>query len=68
MHRVPYEIVIIEAERLTVAMALSPTLELARRCWREYISWLNLCGWSDRDFDKEMLRRIDIDWNIQYVH
>jgi len=62
MPRVPYEIVAIEAERLIIRMALSPTIRGSIHFWRRYIEYIEACGWTDREFDRETLKRIDAAW------
>ena len=62
MARVPYEIVSVEADRIIVRMATAPTWELAIYYWKVYLEYIEICGWSDREFDNETLKRIDAAW------
>lgn len=62
MVRLPYEVVALEANRMIVRMALAPTLRLSIHYWQRYIQFITACGWTDREFDKETLRRIDANW------
>lgn len=64
MARLPYEVVALEADRIIVRMALAPTLQLSLKYWRRYIDFITACGWTDRELDKETLRRIDRNWNV----
>jgi hypothetical protein len=62
MVRIPYDTIAIEADRLIVRMAISPTPRQARYYWELYIGFITACGWTDREFDKETLRRVDAAW------
>lgn len=62
MPRVAYEIVAVEAERLIIRMALAPTIRQAIHYWRRYVEYIEACGWTDREFDLETLKRIDAAW------
>lgn len=61
MARIPYEIVAIEANRIIVRMALAPSWE-AYNYWEQYIVFIEVCGWTDFEFDQETLKRIDMSW------
>jgi hypothetical protein len=62
MSRIPYEVVVIEADRLIVRMAIAPTPRQAGHFWNLYIGFITACGWTDREFDLETLRRVDAAW------
>jgi hypothetical protein len=62
MSRIPYELVVIEADRLIVRMAIAPTLRQASHFWNLYIGYIAACGWTDQEFDSETLRRVDAAW------
>ncbi len=62
MARIPYEMVAIEADRLIVRMAIAPNPGQASHFWDLYIGFITACGWTDREFDLETLRRIDAAW------
>jgi hypothetical protein len=62
MARISYEIVAFEADRLIVRMALAPSLQLMDFYWGAYLNLLHSSGWTDQEFDKETLRRIDEYW------
>jgi len=57
--RLPYEVIVMQADRLIIKMVLSsnPTYY-----WDQYILLLEACGWTDLEFDMETLRRIDRNW------
>lgn len=64
MARVAYEIVAVEAERLIIRMALAPSMGQSIYYWRRYIEYIEACGWTDREFDLETLKRIDRTWGL----
>lgn len=37
------------------------------KLYDEYIQYLNACGWSLEDFDQEMSKRVDADWDNSVV-
>jgi hypothetical protein len=59
--RIPYELVAIQADALIIRM----TLSLDSRWWQQYIFFLDACGWTDKEYDQETLRRIDAAWDFQ---
>lgn len=58
MTRVPYEIVAIEANKIIVKMAASSSWDY----WEQYIAYIEVCGWTDWEYDLETLKRIDAAW------
>lgn len=60
MNRVPYEIVAEKINWIIIKMATS--IDQSDYYWEQYIIYIEACGWSDLDFDKETLRRIDLNW------
>lgn len=65
MSNIPYDIVLPEVERIIIRMALATSWDQSHYYWMFYINYINACGWTDAEFTKETLRRIDIDW-LQY--
>jgi len=63
MPRIPYEIVSIEAEKILFKMVLAPSYD-AFEYYDRYIVFINACGWTDREFDTETLRRVDAGWEL----
>jgi hypothetical protein len=61
MARIPYDIVVIEANRIIIRMALAPAWETCDY-WDLYVAYIEVCGWTDQEFDRETLRRIDAAW------
>lgn len=57
--KLPYEAFVIRANRLIVKMVLSND---PIHYWDQYTLLLEACGWTDREFDRETLRRIDAAW------
>jgi len=62
MPRIPYEIVAIQADRIIFQMVVAPTMRQAIYYWDLYIDFITACGWTDREFDTETLRRVDAAW------
>jgi hypothetical protein len=62
MPRVPYEYVALEVNRYLIKAVVSKTSESRWYWWDQYLCYLDACGWTDRDFDNETLRRIEIEW------
>lgn len=62
MSRIPYEIVAVEANRLIIRMAIAPTWQRANYYWNLYLEYITACGWTDQEYDRETLRRIDAAW------
>ena len=62
MPRIPYEIVAIQADRIIFQMVVAPTMRQTIYYWDLYIDFITACGWTDREFDTETLRRVDAAW------
>lgn len=62
MARIPYEIMAPEANNIIVRMASSSNPITRFQFWNQYISYIENCGWSDQEFDRETLKRIDRNW------
>lgn len=60
--RIPYDVVVIEADRLILRAVVSKTLDRAVDYWNQYLSYIESCGWTNREFDNETLRRVDAGW------
>lgn len=64
MPRVPYEVVAQEAERIIVRMVLAPSWEQAYYYWDLYTTFIESCGWTNQEFDRETIKRIDRAWEL----
>lgn len=62
MIRIPYEVVAIEANSLIVKMSITSSLEKIQYYWNLYVAYIESCGWTDQEYDKETLKRINQDW------
>lgn len=62
--RVPFEIIVEEADRLILKMASAKNMEDRVYYWDAYLSYLELCGWSNQQLDRELLNRIDAAWDF----
>jgi hypothetical protein len=61
MEKVAYDIVVIEAMRL-LDKAVSASIEYQASYFQQYSNYLSSMGWTDAEFDAEMLKRIDQNW------
>lgn len=62
MLKMTYHQVAIEANKLVIRLALSKTPLAYIYNWTLYIEYLRSCGWNHLDFDREMLKDIDANW------
>jgi len=62
MNRIPFEIVFIEADRLICLMAES-SMEMASYYLDQYNLYIESCGWTNQEFDNELLKLIDNSWD-----
>lgn len=62
MARVPYEIVAIEANKIIMKMAASSSWDQAFEYWDQYIAFIESCGWTDKELDLELIKRVDGAW------
>ena len=65
MPRLPYEVVAVEADRLIIRMVVAPSVEEVYYYWDLYVSYIEACGWTDQEFDKETIKRIDAAWILR---
>ena len=59
--RLDFNFVSLEANRIFMLMILN--MDQRFEYWDKYQRLLLLCGWSDSEFDKETLRRVDLSWD-----
>jgi len=57
--KLPYDSIAMVADSLVMLAVVSPE---PRTYMDEYHDFLMSCGWTDRDFDQETLRRVDAAW------
>lgn len=50
--------------KIMVATHLNGELHASWQAREKYLEVLRLAGWTEEQFDREMLRRIDAGWNI----
>jgi hypothetical protein len=65
MPRLAYELIVIEADKLLLKMVCAPPWE-AHEYFERYLVFITACGWTDREFDNETLRRVDAAWDLIY--
>jgi hypothetical protein len=56
--KISFEHLYIEANNLLLKMVNSPYDQYSKY-WEAYLFLLDGCGWSDKEFDIELLRRVD---------
>ena len=61
-----YEVVEDYANKLADLAAMSSNPEGRVFYWDLYIYYLNCCGWTEEDFDAEVLKRISDTWEVKF--
>ncbi len=61
--KLPFEAIEAQAFDLILQMVLAPAWE-AHEYWESYITYITECGWTDQEFDQELLERIDNQWQF----
>lgn len=59
MKKITYEIVALEATKILNKILISSEESMTNDYYDKYVQYLNACGWTDSEFDKESLKRID---------
>jgi hypothetical protein len=62
MKRIPYEKVIIKADEYLTKKIKATDPNESARFYKQYLDWLDACGWDEQSFDEETLNRIDEEW------
>lgn len=62
MARIPYDSMAPEANRFIINMVSASSWEEAYEYWDQYNDFIETCGWTDREFDLETIRRVDAAW------
>ncbi len=62
MPRIPYDIVAIEANKLTHKMLTATTPEQLNKYYDLYLQYLKATGWDPVSFDQETLNRVNKNW------
>ncbi len=63
MKKIPYEIVEVESSKILQRMLSAQDPAESSKIQEEYFQYLNACGWTLEDFDQELMRRVDADWD-----
>lgn len=63
MARVPYEVVAIEADRIIMKMVIASSWDEATYYWDVYLGYITACGWNNKSYDEETLKRVDNSWD-----
>jgi hypothetical protein len=62
-HKVPYDIISVEANKLLQKMAITHDLKTISYWWDIYVSLLEASGWTPIEFDQETAKRVDAGWD-----
>ena len=62
--KIPFNFIMDRALKLIELSAISSSMELEIFFRREFILYLKECGWYESEFDKELLKFIDGNWDI----
>lgn len=64
--KIPFELVYYYADIFYSKSACAKSQEESLLYLDLYYTYLDSCGWSDTEFDLELLRRIDESWDLMY--
>jgi hypothetical protein len=59
---IPYDLIMMEADRLIIKMVLSP--DMSTYYWELYVLYIGACGWTHAEFDAETIKRVDAGWDF----
>lgn len=62
MIRLPYDLIEPIVSHFIMCMAESTTEDSCAIYWNAYNSYLQMVGWTDQEYDTELLKRIDGNW------
>jgi len=62
MQKLPYERIVIEADKLYQKAIHAPSIELLKYWYERYSIFLESTGWTPASFQAEEVRRIDEAW------
>lgn len=63
MKKIPYEIVEVEASKILQRMLSAQDSIESSNIQEEYFQYLNACGWTLEEYDQELMKRVDADWD-----
>lgn len=63
-NRIPYELISIEADKLIIRSLISELHYY--KYYKLYLNFLEACGWTDKEYDEETLKRIDRNWDLLF--
>ena len=64
MNRLPYGMIVLVANKIITQIATASELEVGDYRTKFNV-FLTACGWTDKEFDKELLKRIDNSWDFK---
>ncbi len=63
MRKLPYELVSLEANKLHDKAIMSDNEEDLYKRYKVYLAYLNACGWTHPEYELEMSKRVDSEWD-----
>jgi hypothetical protein len=64
--KITFDIVSYYADIFCIKSAVAKTIQESSLYRDLYFAYIDSCGWSDKEFDAELLRRIDDNWDLMY--
>ncbi|HEY5268050.1 MAG TPA: hypothetical protein VII94_02855 [Candidatus Saccharimonadales bacterium] len=62
MSKLPYEQIAPEAEKIMFKITQATSLDVVKELWETYTVLLEAAGWDPISFDREMIKRVDSNW------
>lgn len=62
-HRISYDVMAPQAEVLFQKVVAARTPEEMDARYKDYITYIEACGWTVQEYDNEQLKRVDMGWN-----
>jgi hypothetical protein len=62
VNRLPFDFVVTLANQLADAAAFCETPEDRILLWDYYERYIEECGWTEKEYDEELLKRINASW------
>jgi hypothetical protein len=68
MERVPFEQIVAKAMELFDKAVICEDEVLQKELFLNHSKYLESNGWNDKDFDAELIKRIDQNWNDKTIN
>jgi hypothetical protein len=63
-NKIQFDLVQIEAEKILFRLLGAKNDSESDKIYKEYLSYLDACGWTDAEYDSETLKRVDKNWEL----